>query len=377
MGELDRLSDLIGRIYDAGTDPDAWRPVLAEICRWAGGEMAQVLVLESSAAAPAFTVAVGYDAAAHARYLRDYALQDPRLPAWRRLPPTVQLCHQVVDPAWLDRQDFGAFLDENGCRWTMAAIDPAFDGIAGMSVRRPRRAGPFTPAEAERFGLLVPHIRRSLALAQRLDGLAGRARLAEDVLDRLDRAMVLLTANGRVVHVNAMADRLFESGRLQLRGNRLDSADPAEAAALRGLIAAVLDPASGLGPVRLLSGTAGPSLIASGCRLPDRRPAAMAAPQAVAALFLSPIGASQDDLGQVLPGLFGLSRAEARLAVALHDGFSLSEIAGQLQLSRETLRSQLRSVFDKTGTRRQGTLIRLLTDLARESRLARRPSSQL
>jgi len=377
MGELDRLSDLIGRIYDAGTDPDAWRPVLVDICRWAGGEMAQILVLESSAAAPAFNAAVGYDAAAHARYLRDYALQDPRLPAWRRRPSSVQLCHQVVDPAWLDRQDFGAFLDENGCRWTMAAIDPAFDGLAGMSVRRPRRAGPFTPAEAQRFDLLVPHIRRSLALAQRLDGLAGRARLAEHVLDRLDRAMVLLTANGRVVHVNAMADRLFESGRLQLRGNRLESDDPAEAAALRGLIAAVLDPASGAGPVRLLSGTAGPPLIASGCRLPERRPAGVAAPQAVAALFLSPIGASPDDLGQVLPGLFGLSRAEARLAVALHDGFSLSEIAGQLQLSRETLRSQLRSVFDKTGTRRQGTLIRLLTDLARESRLARQSSGRL
>ena len=376
MGELDRLSDLIGRIYDAGTDADAWRPVLTDICRWTGGEVAQVLVLEATAAAPFFNVAVGYDAAVHARYLRDYALQDPRLPAWRRLPPTVQLCHEVVDPDWLDRQDFGAFLDENGCRWTMAAIDPAFDGVAGMSVRRPRRAGPFTPGEARRFDLLVPHIRRGLALAQRLDGLAGRARLAEDVLDRLDRAVVLLAADGRVAHVNAMADRLFESGRLQLRGNRLDSADPAEAAALRGLIAAVLDPASGVGPVRLLSGTAGPPLIASGCRLPDRRPTAVAAPQAVAALFLSPIGASRDDLGQVLPGLFGLSRAEARLAVALHDGFSLSEIAEQLQLSRETLRSQLRSVFDKTGTRRQGTLIRLLTDLARESRLVRRSSGQ-
>ncbi|MGF6229258.1 DNA-binding CsgD family transcriptional regulator [Inquilinus ginsengisoli] len=371
MGELDRLSDLIGRIYDAGTDPDAWRPVLTDICRWTGGEVAQILVLEATAAAPFFNVAVGYDAAAHARYLRDYALQDPRLPAWRRLPPTVQLCHQVVDPGWLDRQDFGAFLDENGCRWTMAAIDPAFDGVAGMSVRRPRRAGPFTPAEARRFDLLVPHIRRALALAQRLDGLAGRAGLAEDVLDRLDRAVVLLAANGRVVHVNAMADRLFESGRLQLRGNRLDSADPAEAAALRGLIAAVLEPRPSVVAIKLLSGVAEAPLIASGCRLPDRRPAAVAVPQAVAALFLSPIGASRDDLGQVLPGLFGLSRAEARLAVALHDGFSLSEIAGQLQLSRETLRSQLRSVFDKTGTRRQGTLIRLLTDLARESRLAR------
>ncbi|MGK9170937.1 helix-turn-helix transcriptional regulator [Inquilinus limosus] len=372
MDTLEQASDLIGRIYDAGTDPAAWQPILVDICRWTNGEVAQILVLESAAPAPFFNVAVGYDAAVHARYLREYALEDPRLPPWRRLPPTVHLCHQVVDPAWFDRQDFGAFLDENGCRWTMAAIDPGFDGVSGMSVRRPRRAGPFTPEEGRRFDLLVPHIRRSLALAQRLEGLAGRARLAEDVLDRLDRAVVLLAAGGRVVHVNAAAVRLFESGRLLLRSNRLDSADPAEAAALRGLIAAVLDPAPRAGLARLLSGSAGAALIASGCRLPDRRPAAVAEPQAVAALFLTPIGSSRDDLGQVLPALFGLSRAEVRLAMALHEGFSLSEIAETLQLSRETLRSQLRSVFDKTGTRRQGALIRLLADLARESRLMRR-----
>lgn len=373
MDTVEHLNDLIGRIYDAGSDLAAWRQVLTDICRWAGGDVGQILVFEATAPAPFFNVAVGYDAEVHARYLRDYALEDPRLPAWRRLPPTVQPCHHVVDPDWFDRQDFGAFLDENGCRWTMAAIDPAFDGVAGMSVRRPRRDGPFTPDEVRRFDLLVPHIRRSLVLLQRIEGLAGRARVAEDVLDRFDRAVVLLGADGRVVHVNAMADQLFESGRLQLRGRRLQSADPGEATALRGLIAATLEPGPRSHGVRLLAGggTAAP-LIASGCRLPDRRPAAFAEPQAVAALFLTPNGGGRDDLGHVLPALFGLSRAEVRLAAALHEGFSLSEIAEQLELSRETLRTQLRSVFDKTGTRRQGTLIRLLTDLARESRLARR-----
>ncbi|OWJ58689.1 helix-turn-helix transcriptional regulator [Inquilinus limosus] len=370
MDTIDPLSDLIGRVYDAGTDPAAWQQALTEICRWAGGDVAQILVFEAGAPAPFFNVAVGYDAAAHARYLRDYALQDPRLPAWRRLPPTVQPCHHVVDPAWLDRQDFGAFLDESNCRWTMGAIDPAFAGVAGISVRRPRRAGPFTPEEVRRFDLVVPHIRRSLALMQRIEGLAGRARAAEDVLDRFDRAVVLLGADGRVVHVNALADRLIESGRLQLRGRRLRSADPGEAAALRGLIAATLEPGPRSGGVKLLA--AGVPLIASACRLPDCRPAALAAPQAAAALFLAPGGGGRDDFGDILPALFGLSRAEVRLAAALHEGFSLSEIAERLELSRETLRTQLRSVFDKTGTRRQGPLIRLLTDLARESRLVRR-----
>ena len=374
MGDLERLSDLIGRIYDAGNDPDAWIPALTEICSWTGGEAAQVLVLNQGASAPALAATVGYDAEAHDRYLKEYALEDPRLPAWRRLPPTAQACHVVVDPGWFDRQPFGAFLDEHGYRWTMGAIEPGFGGLAGIGVHRARRAGPFNEAELRRLDLLVPHVRRVLALHQRFDGLSGRAGQAEDVLDRLGQALILLTGDGRVVHSNAAAEQLFESGRLRLRGHRLDSEDPAEATALRGLIAAVLDPAPDAALHRLL-GAAGPAaLIARGCRLPVRRPSAMGSVRAAAALFLTPLGQGQGDLLRLLPALFGLSPAEARLALALHDGLSLTEIAAQHRLSRETLRTQLRFVFDKTGTRRQGALIRLLADLAGESRLLRRPA---
>ena len=38
-------------------------------------------------------------------------------------------------------------------------------------------------------------------------------------------------------------------------------------------------------------------------------------------------------------------------------GKSLAEIGDELKLSRETLKSQLRSLFNKTDTRRQGELI--------------------
>jgi DNA-binding CsgD family transcriptional regulator len=375
LGDLERLSDLIGRIYDAGNDPDAWDPVLTEICSWTDGDAAQILVLNQGASAPALAATVGYDAVAYDRYLKEFALEDPRLPAWRRLPPTAQACHVVVDPDWFDRQPFGAFLDEHGYRWTMGAIEPGYDrGLAGIGVHRGRQAGPFNDEELRRLDLLVPHVRRVLALHQRFDGLSGRAGQAEDVLDRLGQPLILLTGDGRVVHSNAAAEQLFESGRLRLRGHRLDSEDPAEATALRGLIAAVLDPAPDAALTRLL-GAAGPAaLIARGCRLPVRRPSAVGSVRAAAALFLTPLGQGQGDLLRLLPTLFGLSPAEARLALALHDGLSLTEIAAQHSLSRETLRTQLRFVFDKTGTRRQGALIRLLADLAGESRLLRRPA---
>lgn len=61
-----------------------------------------------------------------------------------------------------------------------------------------------------------------------------------------------------------------------------------------------------------------------------------------------------------LERLFELSRSEARLAGLLADGLSLEEAAMYLGVSRHTVRTQLRSIFIKTGTNRQGDLVRIL-----------------
>jgi len=61
--------------------------------------------------------------------------------------------------------------------------------------------------------------------------------------------------------------------------------------------------------------------------------------------------------------LFGLSAAEARLARALCHGDSLEEYATDQGLKLPTVKTQLRSVFAKTGTERQASLIRLFSGI--------------
>jgi DNA-binding CsgD family transcriptional regulator len=56
--------------------------------------------------------------------------------------------------------------------------------------------------------------------------------------------------------------------------------------------------------------------------------------------------------------LFGLSRAEARLAAGLMTGKKLTEIADEFGLQVATLRTQLRSILKKVGAKRQSDLIR-------------------
>ena len=60
----------------------------------------------------------------------------------------------------------------------------------------------------------------------------------------------------------------------------------------------------------------------------------------------------------------GLTPAEARLAIRLKDGLSISEAAEALGISVNTARNQLRSIFQKIGVNRQSELVRSLTQLS-------------
>jgi DNA-binding CsgD family transcriptional regulator len=63
---------------------------------------------------------------------------------------------------------------------------------------------------------------------------------------------------------------------------------------------------------------------------------------------------------EVLRALYGLTPAECRVALLLGDGHAPRKIANMVGVTDNTVRSQIKSVFSKTGVKRQGELIRLL-----------------
>jgi DNA-binding CsgD family transcriptional regulator len=82
-----------------------------------------------------------------------------------------------------------------------------------------------------------------------------------------------------------------------------------------------------------------------------------------ALLMFSSMEAKSSLSPSLLRKAFNLTPAEGRLAVLIALGNSPEQIAEQLGIARETARNQLRSVFAKTGTHRQGELVALLARL--------------
>src|SRR6202030_801549 len=62
----------------------------------------------------------------------------------------------------------------------------------------------------------------------------------------------------------------------------------------------------------------------------------------------------------ILAKTFRLTPAQAKLACVIARGASPEIAAGELKISRETARNQLKSVFAKTDTHRQSELVALL-----------------
>lgn len=69
---------------------------------------------------------------------------------------------------------------------------------------------------------------------------------------------------------------------------------------------------------------------------------------------------------------FNLTPAEARLAAALASGAWLQNYAQTSGVSINTVKTQLRMLFQKTGTSRQVDLVRLLLELSAEQLAAGR-----
>jgi DNA-binding NarL/FixJ family response regulator len=71
--------------------------------------------------------------------------------------------------------------------------------------------------------------------------------------------------------------------------------------------------------------------------------------------------------------LFGLTQAEARVALQIGAGKSVNEIAEASGVKVGTIRSQVISIFGKTGLNRQQDVALFVRDLGDLSRLSNEP----
>ena len=216
---------------------------------------------------------------------------------------------------------------------------------------------------------LRPHLAEAMAIYRHLGESHLRSVAAQAILDRLrhpvllvDAAHTLRFANaaGRTTLTSELAVRVIDE---QLRGSD-PSDDRALAKALDSLVVAAPHVDT---PKRLfvrLRGTDRQHRF--GASLSALRPAETGGafgplPLAMLVLHDARLETACDPF--VLQELFGLTPAEADVGVLLGQGATPEDIATRRGVAITTVRSQLRGLMEKTGTKRQSDLVRRLLTL--------------
>jgi len=248
-----------------------------------------------------------------------------------------------------------------GLGWCAATAIPAPTGdVLFLSLERERARGPVETAAIETLDALRPHLARSALMSARLQ--LERAQTAAETLALIGMPALVFDAHGRVLAANGLIEVLTDAVRWRAQ-NRVSLSDPQADRLFRQAIETIeIEGAASSRSFAIRAADSSAALVAH--VVPLRRTARDLIVRCTGVLVISPVTLPQAPPVELVQSLFDLTAAEARVARSLTAGQTVEEIAAGSGVSPNTVRTQVRGVLEKTGSRRQADAIALLGGIA-------------
>ncbi len=371
MANNNDADGLIAKIYDAALRPGLWDSALEAISDGLDGAGLNIPVIDSAHNARFFLGTARLDPDCGERFLNNPIYVEPSSNRW--LPGlTASPVGTIVyrEQIWTDREYRMSLIFNDIVRpqklwhWAFAPLILEPDMFVPVGLLRGTGAPLFDRPGADLISHLLPHLARALQVSLRLDILRTQAETMEALIDGLPIGTILVDEAGGVVQVNRTADAILSGGDgLTASRGHLSTTTARQTAALRRLIGDAVQTGRGVGSQ--------PGGALSASRPSGKRPLAILVaplraeaggfetPRAGAVVFVSDPEQKPRLPAEPLAQLYGFTPRQAALAGRLADGDTLEAAAEALGISRNTARSHLRLIFDKTGTKRQTELARL------------------
>lgn len=351
--------DIVDSIYEAALIPEKWPDVLDRMATMAGG--VGTILFGASAGNTRW---ISSEAT---RTMMERFVADGWMSRNTRAARLLNHNHpgfitdlDVYTHEELDRDAvYTEALRPAGVGWGAAtAIPTPGDDLLVFSIERAFDKGPVEQERIAPLNAIRPHLARSALLSNRL--IFERARMVVDTLEKIGLPAAVVNATGRLIAHNAP----FASMSPQLRigaGDMLSIADAAAHQLFRQSIATVQDSThSGASLPLPALGTNVPAVLHL---LPLRGDARDVFSRAHGLVLVNVVDRRLSPSAEILQGLFDLTPAEARVARVIAEGLGIDAASSQLQVSRETVRTQLKGIFAKTGRASQSALVALLARL--------------
>jgi DNA-binding CsgD family transcriptional regulator/PAS domain-containing protein len=368
MQESEQLSSLICDIYDTVLDRSLWPSALKKTTAFVQGEASAIYWKDAASnSGDVFFDDGGITSRYRQSYFEKYVALNPTT--------TVRYFAKVEEPtATGDLVPYDEFLKTRFYRewakpqglidFVSVFLEKAAAKAAMFGVFRHERHGLVDQDTRRRMRLVAPHIRRAVMISKVVDLKQVEADSLAQALDGMRAGVILVDANGKVLHANAAAHVILSDGRvLHATGGRLTSGDARTDAELKAIFSAAAQGDSLVGargvPLPATADALGPYVahvlpLAVG----ERRRTVM--PHAAAAVFVHKATIEAFSPPEAVAQTFKLTMSELRVLFAIVEVGGVPEVAEVLGVAPTTVRTHLGRIYEKTGVARQADLVKLV-----------------
>lgn len=359
------LSDVIGKIYDCSLDPHAWPGVLHKLTELTNSKSGALCVHDLRSSENDNLFEYGHAPGFFEAFDKYYPTSDFAMAG---------MLSNVGDITALSRQYSQEEMAATPLYQYVAKPFGYSDTILLNGLRTSGRVAYLSAARTDArtydesaftlFRLLSPHVCRAMTISDALDIRTLQSEMLESTLDGLATGVYLVARDGRVVYLNAAAERQVKtSNALRIVNKLFYPTDEEARSKLTAMLAEIVQSESegATGHSLAFPAAGGVGFVATVLPIDrgDRR-ACLRPFQAAAAIFVQDPEVVTPFPGEAFARLYGLTGGELRVVLTMAPGLTPQEAADVLGIGIHTVKTHLQRVFQKTGMYRQADLIALL-----------------
>lgn len=369
------LGKIIRRFHEAAFVPSLWPTALDRLAELAGFQTAFLFTVSADhadlAACSAASAKIGLN------YRRD---------GWRSRNDQIKCAQQLGQTRFMTDQEMFASPDLPRIPYYREFLQPAGMSLgcvttftngdlptAALALHRRAPAAIISADDLARLDEVRPDIHAALVLALSAEMRAWSHRL--EVMELIDVATALIDPCGRVLAANTPF-KAAEGDLWIWRGRQFSIKDPACHARLSRILAEQDTTNSTRSPLVARGGAATKGWVLQLVPIEGLARDHLLQ-EGYVLIARSVVERTRSVDGTLLQQFFNLTPAETRIAGLIGQGLGGPAIAARLGLSRETVRSQTKTILAKTGTHRQAELASLICEVGHASHVPPRmqPSS--
>ena len=364
---FDQFQEIISCIYDAALDPDQWNNVIEKMAMAFQAKQGYIRVINSKSSQIQHVYTHNKDPQWEQPYKDYYIHKDPWLNDILKEKKTFVSCthHHLSNREYEALEFHRDFVLPQKNHYGIGgriSIDDNLESFFGLNRDKIKQG--FEDEYLNALQLFVPHIQKALLINEKTRHSNLRQKLLSDALNQINSPLLLLDKNGGILFINSQAEQLIEFRTdISIKNNHIILSSPTDHRNLEKLIhkATGRDNSIQQGGAMCFSDPVTHSAISILVNPISPNMVHLDTQSNKNVLLVLSTHQDQKSLPiELLTDLYNLTPAEARLTASLCRGLTLDEVSEKLELSKNTLKSQLRSCFTKVGVNRQSELIRLI-----------------